>query len=114
MAWNFVHKIISSGNLVFETIFRGKLITNSNFDFYHGATLGGNEDLRAYRFQRFLGNKSFSQSTDLRYTIGKIKRGFVPMKYGVIAGFDYGRVWLTGEDSNLWHTSYGGSIWING
>jgi hypothetical protein len=112
--FNFSHKIISSGNLVFETIFRGKLITNSNFDFYHGATLGGNEDLRAYRFQRFLGNKSFSQSTDLRYTIGKIKRGFVPMEYGVIAGFDYGRVWLTGEDSNIWHTSYGGSIWING
>jgi Icc-related predicted phosphoesterase len=112
--FNFAHKIISSGNLVFETVFRGKLITNSNYDFYHGATLGGNEDLRAYRFQRFLGNKSFSQSTDLRYTIGKIKRGFVPMKYGVIAGFDYGRVWLTGEDSNLWHTSYGGSVWING
>jgi hypothetical protein len=112
--FNFAHKIISSGNLVFETIFRGKLITNSNFDFYHGATLGGNKDLRAYRFQRFLGNKSFSQSTDLRYTIGKIKRGFVPMKYGVIAGFDYGRVWLTGEHSEIWHTSYGGSVWING
>jgi hypothetical protein len=35
------------------------------------------------------------------------------MSYGIFAGFDYGRVWLT-EASNKWHQSVGGGIWLNG
>jgi hypothetical protein len=36
------------------------------------------------------------------------------MSYGVLGGFDYGRVWLDGENSNKWHKSYGGGLWLNG
>lgn len=112
--FNFSHKIISSGNIVFETIFKGKYINNNSFDFYHGATLGGDEGLRAFRFQRFLGNSSFSESSDVRFTLGKIRRSFVPMKYGVALGYDYGRVWLDGDSSNKWHQSYGGTVFLSG
>ncbi len=112
--FNFSHKITTDGNLVYETLFRGKMITNDNFDFYHGASIGGNNGLRAFRNERFLGRKSFYQTSDVRLTLGTIKRSLIPMKYGVIAGFDYGRVWLDDDTSNSWNTSYGGAIWING
>lgn len=111
---NFSHKIDPDGKLVLGTLFKGKYITNNNFEFYQGATLGGDYDLRGYRNERFLGNKSYFQSTDLRWNIGKIRGNVIPMTYGILTGYDYGRVWLDGEDSNKWHQSYGGGIWING
>jgi len=111
---SFVHKIDSQGKLVFATIFKGKTILNNNFEFYQGVTLGSDKDLRGYRTERFLGDASFSQSTDLRYTIGKLRRSIVPLTYGILGGFDYGRIWLDGENSRKWHNDYGGGIWING
>jgi len=111
---SFVHKIDSEGKLVFATIFKTKAILNNNYEFYQGVTLGGDKDLRGYRYERFLGNTSYSQSTDLRYTIGKIRKTIVPFTYGILAGFDYGRIWLDGEDSKKWHNDFGGGLWING
>ena len=31
-------------------------------------------------------------------------------RLGVLAFYDDGRVWMPGETSNTWHTSYGGGI----
>ncbi|RDI57561.1 metallophosphoesterase [Flavobacterium glaciei] len=111
---NFNHKIDANGKLVLATILRGKMILNNNFDFYQGANLGGDYNLRGFRNQRFLGNQSFYQSSDIRWNFGKIKRSIIPMSYGILAGFDYGRVWLKGENSEKWHQSFGGGLWING
>jgi len=112
--FNFDHKIDSKGKIVFATILKSKILLNNNYEFYQGATLGGDYDLRGYRNQRFLGNASFYQSTDLRWNIGRIKKTVFPMSYGILAGYDYGRVWLDGEDSKKWHQSVGGGIWLNG
>ena len=111
---NFNHKIDANGKLVLATILRGKMVLNENFDFYQGATLGGDYDLRGFRNERFLGNKSFYQSSDVRWNLGKIKRSIIPMSFGVLGGFDYGRVWLKGENSEKWHQSFGGGLWLNG
>ncbi|MBS4835859.1 MAG: hypothetical protein KH075_16595, partial [Parabacteroides sp.] len=54
----------------------------------------------------------FYQYSDLRLDMGKLKNPFTPLKYGLFAGFDYGRVWFPGERSHSWHTSYGGGIWL--
>jgi len=96
---SFVHKIDSQGKFVFATMFKTKAILNDNYEFYQGVTLGGDKDLRGYRNERFLGNTSFSQSTDLRYSIGRIRKSIIPLTYGILAGFDYGRIWLNAEDS---------------
>ena len=96
------------------TLLKGKAILNNNFEFFQGAVLGGDYDLRGFRNERFLGNQSFFQSTDLRWNIGQIKRSVIPMSYGLLGGFDYGRVWLNGENSNKWHQSIGGGLWLNG
>ena len=110
---NFNHKIDANGKLVIATILKAKTLLNNNFDFYQGATLGGDYDLRGFRNERFLGNKSFYQSSDIRWDLGKIKRNVIPMSFGILGGFDYGRVWQKGENSEKWHQSYGGGLWIN-
>ncbi|WP_281337292.1 metallophosphoesterase [Flavobacterium eburneipallidum] len=111
---SFVHKINSNGRLVLGTNIKAKSILNNNYEFYQGVTLGGDKDLRGYRTERFLGNTAFSQSTDLRYTIGKIRKTIAPLTYGILAGFDYGRIWLDGENSEKWHNDFGGGLWLNG
>jgi len=104
----------SSGILVLATKIGGEVIVSDKYEFYHGAMLGGNESLRAFRNQRFNGKSSFYQSTDLRMGLGKVQTSFMPLRFGITGGFDYGRIWLQNEDSNKWHTNYGGSIFING
>ncbi|WP_264563982.1 metallophosphoesterase [Flavobacterium sp. N3904] len=111
---NFNHKIDAKGLIVFATILKSKVLFNNNYEFYQGATLGGDYDLRGYRNQRFLGNASYYQSTDIRWNIGKIKKSIIPMSYGILGGYDYGRVWLSGENSKKWHQSVGGGVWLNG
>ncbi|MFV8369270.1 metallophosphoesterase [Flavobacterium sp. LB2R40] len=111
---NFNHKIDADGKIVLASILKGKIVLNNNFDFYQGATLGGDYDLRGFRNERFLGNQSFYQSSDVRWNLGKIKRTIIPMSFGILAGFDYGRVWLKGENSEKWHQSFGGGLWLNG
>jgi len=104
----------NSGIIVLATKIGGEFIISDKYEFYHGAMLGGNDDLRGYRNQRFNGKSSFYQTSDLRIGLGKIKTGFIPLRFGVTGGFDYGRIWLQNEDSKEWHTSYGGSVFING
>lgn len=111
---NFNHKLDANGKIVIATIIKAKLLLNNNFEFYQGATLGGDYDLRGFRGERFLGKESFYQSSDIRWNLGKIKRSILPMSYGILGGFDYGRVWATGEKSEKWHQSFGGGLWLNG
>ncbi|PAM96574.1 metallophosphoesterase [Flavobacterium sp. IR1] len=109
----FAHRIDKNGKLVLATIVQGKKILNNNYEFYQGATLGGDMNLRGYRNERFLGSSYFTQSSDIRYSIGKIQRTIAPLTYGVLGGFDYGRIWLDGENSDKWHQDYGGGLWLN-
>lgn len=113
-AINFVHNITADNNLVFATTVKGKALFNDNFEFYQAATLGGDRDLRGYRRERFTGKQALYQSSDLRLTLGNWKSSFIPMKYGVFGGYDYGRVWIENDTSEKWHQSAGGGLWLNG
>ncbi len=107
------HKVDSEGKIVLGTNFKYKKIFNSNYLFYQGAVIGGDTDLRGFRNERFLGDSYFAQSTDIRLTIGTIRQSIVPMSYGILGGFDYGRVWIDGADSERWQHDFGGGLWIN-
>lgn len=109
----FTHKITTEGKLTFASMVKFKSIIGSGFEFYQGATIGGDDDLRGYRSGRFTGNRSYMQSSDLRLDLLRLKIG-IPMRLGIFSGFDYGRVWLNDEVSHRWHTSYGGGLWLNG
>lgn len=103
-----------SGAAVLATKIGAEMNFGDNYEFYHAATVGGNRSLRGFRNDRFNGETSFYQSTDLRVGVYQFKTSYIPVRLGVSAGFDYGRVWVDGENSDKWHNSYGGSIFING
>ncbi len=109
----FTHKVSANGRLTIASMLKGKAVWGDFIEFYQMANLGGDQDLRGYRLGRFTGHKVFLQTSDLRYDALRFK-AIVPMRLGVFVGADYGRVWLQGEDSNKWHTSTGGGIWLNG
>jgi len=111
---SFIYPIHESGAATLATKAQAQFIIGDAYEFYHAATVGGNNSLRGYRNDRFLGQTSFFQSTDLRVGITKFRTSYVPIRIGVTAGFDYGRVWNDGVNSDKWHNSYGGSVFING
>ncbi|UWX67633.1 metallophosphoesterase [Empedobacter stercoris] len=109
----FTHKISANGRLTVASMLKGKAIWGDFMEFYQMANLGGDQDLRGYRLGRFAGDKVFLQTSDLRFDALRFK-AIVPLRLGVFVGADYGRVWLNGEDSDKWHSSMGGGLWING
>lgn len=94
--------------VILATQMKGKMIFNDKYEFYQSATT----ELRGFRNNRFIGKQSFYQYTDIRFDMGELKNPFTPLKYGVFAGVDYGRVWYPGEKSKQWHSSYGGGFWL--
>jgi predicted phosphohydrolase len=108
------YKLIPSGKIVFATKLKGNIIIGDNFEFYNAASIGGLDGLRGYRNQRFVGDKSFYQNTDIRFNLRNLKTQLVPLQLGLFTGFDYGRVWLKNENSSDWKASYGGGFWLVG
>lgn len=106
--------ISANRKLVLKTNAAAHLNIGNDFEFYQAAALGGNTGLRAYRDERFIGRSSFITSGDLRYSFNSFKTGLIPLQIGVFTGYDVGRVWVKGEDSNTWHQSYGGGFWVTG
>jgi hypothetical protein len=108
------YKLVSNKKIVFATKLKGNILIGDTFEFYHAASIGGLDGLRGYRNQRFIGNKSFYQNSDIRFNIKNVKTELVPLQIGLFTGFDYGRVWLKDEISNDWKTSYGIGFWVVG
>ncbi|HEA22289.1 MAG TPA: metallophosphatase [Pricia antarctica] len=103
-----------SGIAVIATKLAGHTILGDDYEFYHGALLGGNNSLRGYRNERFNGKTAVYQSTDLRVGVSRFRTNFIPIQIGVSVGFDYGRVWTEDGQFDRWHNNYGGSIWVSG
>ncbi len=107
------HKLISNGRLVLATKWKAHFNIGDGYEFYQGASIGGIDGLRGFRNQRFNGKKAYYQNTDIRYSLRKMKTGLLPLAIGFYGGFDYGRVWIKNQDSDQWHTSYGGGFFLN-
>jgi len=103
----------SFGNRV-KTIFASKIGTaliRGEYDFFFAPTLGQEENIRGLFSERFRGETSFYHTSDLRQELGSSNNAILPFSFGVTASFDYGRIW-DGGNSNIWHRSFGGGIWI--
>ncbi|CAN1573166.1 Calcineurin-like phosphoesterase domain, ApaH type [Flavobacteriaceae bacterium] len=111
---SLTHKLDSFGKLVLATQIKSRIIFNNNYEFYQAASIGGNDGLRGFRNQRFTGQQSLFQNTDIRYTFNSLKTGIIPVRLGIYGGFDYGRIWINDDNSNKWNNSYGGGFFING
>ena len=76
---------------------------------FEAAHVGGMNN-RGFRSHRFIGNSSLYGSLSLRGWLGRLPIPLLPSRLGLVGFVDTGRVWLENEDSDTWHTSYGGGI----
>jgi len=94
-----------------------------DYPFFDAASLGGGGlekgalgepgfTLRGFRAGRFAGDSTLYGNADLRLRLGQATL-ILPAHFGIFGLFDVGRVWYTGEESDTWHTSYGGGIWLS-
>ena len=109
----FFNALTRDQKLVLKTMARGHFNIGDDFEFYQAAVLGANSGLRGYRHQRFSGESAVVFGGDLRYSFRKFKTGLLPVQLGIFGGYDIGRVWLDGEDSDIWHDDFGGGIILN-
>lgn len=105
-----------TGNTVLATRLGFYHNFNDKYPFFQGATLGGigpRSNMRGLRRDRFNGQTAFYQNIDLRIRLFSSGNNVVPFTLGIVGGFDHGRVWLPGEESDTWHASYGGGLWLS-
>lgn len=81
------------------------------YPWYEAAFIGGSDNVRGYRSERFAGDQSFFATAEARAPLGTVNLIF-PLRFGVYGFADVGRVWLEGESSDKWHPAYGGGIFL--
>lgn len=105
-------KLDNRGRIVLASKVKSQINFGNHFEFYQGATIGGNDGLRGFRNERFTGKRSFYHSTDVRVSLGRLRNSIIPITIGAYGGFDYGRVWIENDTSDEWHTSPGGGLYF--
>ena len=83
-----------------------------DYEFFHANFEGGKANLRGFRSNRFAGDHSFYQNTEIRIKLMNIRTYVFNGQTGLLLFNDIGRVWLNGEKSERWHDGYGIGIWL--
>lgn len=99
-------------NVVLVTRFGGGKIWG-HYEFFQAMMLGGVQNLRGYRNNRFAGSSMVYNNLELRVKLFQFKSYLFPASVGLLAFNDVGRVWLEGEDSGRWHDGYGGGLFLS-
>jgi hypothetical protein len=81
------------------------------YPFYEAAFLGGSPSLRGLRLQRYAGDSMLHGGADLYLPLTKAFL-LVPGEIGVFGLADAGRVYLDGEESDRWHSGFGGGLYF--
>ena len=84
-----------------------------NFPFFEANTLGGISNLRGYHPRRFSGRSSFHTNSELRLELFDFYEYYLGGRVGMVLFSDTGRVYYDGEDSDKWHSGYGGGLWMD-
>jgi hypothetical protein len=97
--------------VTFATRF-GTGINFGAYEFFQANTLGGLTNLRGYRRTRFSGQNSIYNNTEVRLRLFSFHTYLFPAFGGIVGFFDTGRVWVKEEKSNVWHTGFGGGVFL--
>ncbi len=81
------------------------------YPFFEAAALGGIKNLRGFPRERFQGDAMISGQSDLKIKIASVNL-FLPSTFGISGMSDIGRVFVKGENSEKWHNTYGGGLWL--
>ncbi|MEM6641765.1 MAG: BamA/TamA family outer membrane protein [Bacteroidota bacterium] len=84
-----------------------------DYEFFNANVLGGRENLRGYRQNRFYGDTYFYHNVDIRLKLFSFRSYLFPGQFGILGFHDTGRVWLEGENSDTWYTGKGFGIWLS-
>ena len=89
-------------------------ITNGQLPFYKLFSLGQTNNLHGFKRNRFTGQSKAFLNTELRWQLTETRNTFIPLKVGIRAFYDIGRVWADtdDDDANYWHYGYGGGFYI--
>ena len=80
------------------------------YPWFDAAVIGGAND-RGFHSHRFAGDASLYGNAELRTYFGPpVFTSVFPVRLGLVAFVDTGRVWLRTEHTNTWHPSEGGGI----
>jgi outer membrane protein assembly factor BamA len=82
------------------------------FDFPQAYYLGGTENLRGYRRDRFGGRSMLFNNTEIRFRVANFSTYLFPGSVGLLVFNDVGRVWMDHETSDEWHVGNGVGIWV--
>jgi surface antigen Omp85-like protein len=77
---------------------------------HEAAYIGGSRTVRGFAKQRYAGDASAYGNLDAKLRLGTIPFVMV-WDMGIQGIADVGRVWLQGENSDVWHHSFGGGMW---
>lgn len=83
----------------------------NDFPYFKSAFLGGKYNLRGYADERFLGDGSLMSGAEIRMKLSK-GNFILPATMGVSLFAETGRVFYQGENSGVWHSCYGGGVWL--
>lgn len=82
-----------------------------DFPFYESLFLGGANSLKGFSRERFAGDGVLLAESEIRIGVARVNI-LVPGILGISVFGGTGRVFLNGEDSKRWHSSFGSTIWI--
>ncbi len=107
----------SNGRATLALRVGGKHMLGDKYPFHNAAAIGGGgvfsgqDAVRGFRPNRFIGDSSLYANADLRLYLSRF---FValPGEWGIFGFGDVGRIWLDTESSDTWHSSWGGGVWI--
>lgn len=91
---------------------RGEKLDGDAYPFFESVFLGGSKTLRGFPSERFAGDGSVMGSAEVRFKFFKMNFLF-PETVGLFGFAESGRVFLKGEDSKAWHSSFGGGLFMH-
>jgi hypothetical protein len=80
-----------------------------DYPWFDAAHVGGVNN-RGYRSRRFSGDSSLFGGVSLTGWLGDVGLRVIALRVGLVGFGDVGRVWVDGEDSRTWHSSFGGGL----
>jgi len=82
-----------------------------DYPFYESMFLGGANSLKGFSRERFAGDAVVVAQSEIRMSVARVNI-LVPGMLGLSVFGGTGRVFLTGEESKRWHSTFGTSVWI--
>ena len=89
-----------------------------DFLFFQANTLGGNQglgrpgNLRGFVRDRYAGRSALYQNTEMRIRLVNFHLYILPVQVGILGLMDHGKVFSDNTTSEIWHSGYGGGIFI--